>query len=398
MMAVNLGTRGEQEALDLLEYCTGRPGTALADQRAANGHPEPYPIALWCLGNEMDGPWQIGHKSAREYGSLAARTARAMRMTSTAEKDPEAGRDEVGSQLELIVCGTSIADMDTFVHWEREALEECFDAVDMISAHTYYGFDADDLAGYLRSADKMDRQIEAVVAACDQVAAARKDTKTIMISFDEWNVAHGVPETQEAIERAYRADPWPVAPPISESRYCAADAVVLGNLLISLLRHTDRVASASLAQLVNVLAPIRTETDGTAWKQTIFHPFALTSRYAQGEVLDVRLGADDADGAAGPVDAVATWDAENGDLTVFAVNRDPAVERPVTADLGAFGALDLVDAQLIHEEDPLTMGGPEDQDVAAPRALADGAVESEAGTVGLTLPPVSWVMLRLHAA
>jgi alpha-N-arabinofuranosidase len=399
MMAVNLGTRGEQEALDLLEYCTGRPGTALADLRAQNGHPDPYPVEMWCLGNEMDGPWQIGHKTAREYGALAGRTARAMHMTSTAEKDPESGRDEVGARLELVVCGTSIADMDTFVTWEREVLEECFDGVDMISAHSYYGYDADDLPGYLRSAQKMDRQIEHVIAACDQVAAAKKDPKRIMISFDEWNVAHGVPETQTEVEAAYRADPWPVAPPISQSRYAVVDAVVLGNLLISLLRHSDRVASASLAQLVNVLAPIRTEADGRAWKQTIFHPFALTSTFARGTVLDLRLpdaSADDAAGADDALDAVATWDQDSGDLAVFVVNRDVEGSRTFTADVSAFGPLAVEDAQLIHDQDPHALGGPDDPEVGAPHPL--DAVHVQDGTLSCELPAVSWAMLRLHRA
>ena len=116
MYAVNLGTRGVQEALDVLEYANIRSGTALSNQRIANGSPEPHGIRIWCLGNEMDGPWQLGHSTAIEYAQLAAKTARAMR--------------QVDATLELVVCGSSGAGMPTFGEWERIVLEKTYDEVD----------------------------------------------------------------------------------------------------------------------------------------------------------------------------------------------------------------------------------------------------------------------------
>ena len=230
-----------------------------------NGRLEPYDVRLWCLGNEMDGPWQIGHKTAEEYARLAEETGQAML--------------RVDADLQLVACGSSNSAMPTFGTWERVVLERCFDVVDHISAHAYYEPIDGDLESFLACADDMDRFIRAVVATADHVAAVRRSTKQIMISFDEWNVWF---QGRFAGEGSL---PIRSTPPLIEDVYDVHDAVVVGSLLITLLRHADRVAMACLAQLVNVIAPILTEAGGPAWRQTIFHPFALTSRYARGTVL-----------------------------------------------------------------------------------------------------------------
>jgi alpha-N-arabinofuranosidase len=263
MMAINLGTRGVQQALDLQEYANHPGGTALSDLRAQHGATAPYGIQLWCLGNELDGPWQIGHKTASEYGRLAAETARAMRMV-----DPG---------LELVACGSSGSGMPTFGSWERDVLRECYELVDHISCHAYYGDDDGDVASFLASAVDMDHFIDSVVATADHVGAELKSSKRINISFDEWNIWYK--------DRSRRTDGpgdrWDVAPRRIEDECNVTDAVVTGNLLISLLRHSDRVAVACLAQLANVIAPIMTEPAGPAWRQPTFHPFAITSRPAR---------------------------------------------------------------------------------------------------------------------
>ena len=300
MMAVNLGTRGVQEALDLLEYCNVAGGTRLSDLRRANGAEEPHGIRMWCLGNEMDGPWQIGHKTAQEYGRLAAETARAMRMI-----DPD---------IELVACGSSGVAIPTFGEWEHVVLTEAYDQVDYISAHAYYHEEDGDLGSFLASAVDMDHFVDSVTATADAVRAHKKLDKRIHISFDEWNVWY---QDRAESQPPTGAD-WPVAPVLLEDRYNVADAVVVGNLLISLLRHTDRVHAASLAQLVNVIAPIMTEPGGRSWRQTIFHPFAQASTYAVGDVLQVAIDAplyETAKFGAVPVaDAVATWDATTHSL------------------------------------------------------------------------------------
>ncbi|MEV4754377.1 alpha-N-arabinofuranosidase [Micromonospora sp. NPDC049559] len=380
MYAVNLGTRGVQEALDVHEYANHAGGTYLSELRRTNGAPEPYGIRLWCLGNEMDGPWQIGHRPAREYGLLAATTARALRAA------------EPG--LELVVCGSSSSSMPTFGDWEATVLEQTYDVVDYISCHAYYEELDGDRGSFLASAVDMDRFIGNVAATADGVGARLRSTKKIKISFDEWNVWY----LSRFQQRPPETD-WRVAPPLIEDEYNVVDAVVVGNLLISLLRHSDRVTAACQAQLVNVIAPIRTEPGGPAWRQTIFHPFARTAALARGDVLATPLDSPTYEtaryGEVRVVDAVATHDAATGDVVLFAVNRDQ--HRPVrlAADLSRFGGgLEVAEAWTLTDDDLDATNTREAPDRVTPRPLADVAVD-EAGVTAV-LPRVSWNALRLR--
>jgi alpha-N-arabinofuranosidase len=382
MMAVNLGTRGVQEALDLLEYCNVPGGTEWSDRRRANGAQEPYRIKMWCLGNEMDGPWQIGHKTAEEYGRLAAETARAMRMV-----DPD---------LELVVCGSSGSQMPTFGEWEHTVLTEAYEHVDHISAHAYYWEEDGDLASFLASAVNMDHFVDSVAATADAVRAAGKHTKRIHVSFDEWNVWY----QKRAESRPPSGDDWPVAPVLLEDRYNVADAVVVGNLLISLLRHTDRVHAASLAQLVNVIAPIMTEPGGRSWRQTTFHPFALTARHAAGDVLRLAVDAPVQETAKfGPVpvlDAVATHDTESGGVVLLAVNRSLTEDVALEVDLRGFPGLRVTEALTLSNPDHTWSATADDATSVLPRSNETAKVADDHAHVDL--PPVSWSMVRLERA
>jgi alpha-N-arabinofuranosidase len=378
MMAVNLGTRGLEDALDLLEYSNVAGGTALSDLRRSHGAEEPHAITFWCLGNEMDGPWQLGHKTAHEYGRIAAETARGMR--------------QMFPDLTLVACGSSSSNMPTFGEWERIVLTEAFDEVDLISAHAYYR-EEDDLGSFLASAVDLDYFVSAVVATADAVAAQRKSSKRINISFDEWNVWYH----EEEVPGVVTGGEWPRAPRMEEDRYTVADAVVVGNLLISLLRNTDRVHSASQAQLVNAIAPIMTEPGGPAWRQTIFHPFALTSRHAAGQVLRVVVDspryANARFGESEIVDAVVTHDAETGALVAFLVNRATDAPTRVVLDARAMGGLRIVEAITLANDDHHWRASMEDSTSVLP-AANETAVLTD-GSLSVTLPPVSWTMVRL---
>ncbi|HEV6955570.1 MAG TPA: alpha-N-arabinofuranosidase [Promicromonospora sp.] len=380
MMAVNLGTRGVQEALDLLEYCNVPGGTAWSDRRRANGAADPYRVKMWCLGNEMDGPWQVGHKTAHEYGRLAAETARAMRMV-----DPD---------LELVVCGSSGSQMPTFGDWEHAVLAESYEYVDHVSAHAYYWEEDGDLASFLASSVDMDHFVDAVASTADAVRAAGKHDKRINISFDEWNVWY----QKRAESRPPSGDDWPVAPVLLEDRYNVADAVVVGNLLISLLRHTDRVHAASLAQLVNVIAPIMTEPGGRSWRQTTFHPFALTARYAAGEVLRLAVDAPVQEtakfGDVPVLDAVATHDPETGGVVVFAVNRSLTDDLALDLDLRGFPGLRVTEAVTLSNPDHTWSATADDATSVLPRPNTTAKVADDRAQV--TLPPVSWSVVRLE--
>jgi alpha-N-arabinofuranosidase len=380
MLAINLGTRGVAEALDILEYANMPAGTALADLRVENGSKEPHGIRMWCLGNEMDGPWQIGHKTAAEYGRLAAETANAMRMMD---------RD-----LELVACGSSNSRMPTFASWEAEVLEQAYHQVDFVSLHAYYEPVGGDVASFLASNVDMDRMIEAVVVTADHVGAKLRSRKKIMLSFDEWNVWY-----QTRFKDTPPPEDWPVAPRQLEDQYDVTDAVVVGSLLISLLRHSDRVTSAAQAQLVNVIAPIMTEPGGPAWRQTIFHPFALTSRYARGDVLRVEASSPRYEtaryGDVPVLDTVATWDEDAGEVTVFAVNRDQEQPLALEVDVRALPVSAVREALTVSDDDRSARNTAQEPDRVVPRPNATAQLAD--GRLRVELPPVSWSVLRLGA-
>ena len=381
MMAINLGTRGIAEAIEVLEYANFPGGTTRSDLRRSHGVEKPHDIRFWCLGNEMDGPWQLGHKTATEYGRLAAETARGMRQI-----DPD---------LVLVACGSSGSNMPTFGEWEREVLSEAYDEVDMISAHAYYR-EEDDLGSFLASAIDMDHFVASVTATADAVGVARGSKKKIGISFDEWNVWYH--EEEDPITAS--GNRWDVAPRLEEDVYTVADAVVVGNLLISLLRNSDRVHSASQAQLVNALAPIMTEPGGAAWRQTTFHPFALTSRFATGDVLRTIVTSDQYDtarfGTSDLVDSVATYDASTGSLAVFVVNR--SVTEPTVVDVDALrvDGLTLVEALTYTNEDVHWRATEATAEDVLPQP--NETVTVDGATASITLPPVSWSVVRFEVA
>ena len=373
--AVNLGTRGIQEALDVLEYANHPHGTYWSDLRVAHGHREPFDIKLWCLGNEMDGPWQTGHKTAHEYGRLAAETARAMR--------------QIQPDLELVACGSSGSGMPTFGAWEATVLEEAYDQVDLISAHAYYEESrAGDLGSFLASAMDMEAVIANVVATADHVGAKRGERKRINVSFDEWNVWY-----QGDLEVPTE---WLSAPRIAEDVYNLADAVVVGSLLITLLRHSDRVTAACQAQLVNALGILHSEPDGPAWRQASFHPFAQASRFARGRVLHAEPVSPMYDTAAyGPapmVHAVATHDPESDEVTIFAVNRHQRDDVALAMETRGFPAHQFIE-QLVLDGDPRACNTQQQPERVVPRRVA--AAERVPGGLEVALAPVSWNVIRL---
>ncbi|MDX3660024.1 alpha-N-arabinofuranosidase [Streptomyces sp. ID05-26A] len=376
MYAVNLGTRGVAEALDVHEYLNHEGGTHLSELRRANGSKAPHGVRIWCLGNELDGPWQTGHKTAHEYGRLAAETARALRQ---AEPD-----------LELVACGSSNSGMPTFGEWEATVLELTYDQVDHISCHAYYEVLDGDVDSFLASAVDMDYFIDSVVATADAVGARLKSGKRIGLSFDEWNVWY---------QKRFAADPpveWEIAPRVIEDQYDVVDAIVVGNLLISLLRHSDRVSAACQAQLVNVIAPIRSEPGGPAWRQTTFHPFSLTSRLARGHVLRVEIASPTYRtarfGDVAVVDAVATHDPDTGDTVVFAVNRHRSEPVELRIALAAFGHVEVAEAWTLSDPDTSATNTETDPDRVVPRTQTTDIIDN---TLNVVLSPVSWNAVRL---
>lgn len=381
--AVNLGTRGPAEAADLLEYANHPSGTAWSDLRRRNGRDEPFGIRLWCLGNEMDGPWQIGHKTAEEYGRLAAETARLMRFI-----DPT---------IELVAAGSSNREMPTFGEWERTVLHHTAGLIDHLSVHAYYQQHGEDAASFLASAIHLDRYLDDVAAIIDEACAAA-GVPPVGISVDEWNVWNQT-RWNEVDKQHVFSGGWPEAPRLIEDEYTATDALVVGSLLITLIRHADRVSMANLAQLVNVIAPIRAEPDGPAWRQPTFFPFRDAAHHARGSVVLPRIEGGTIEterhGRAPLVDAVATLDGDA--LTVFAVHRgldegaQLRIEIPANASLVSATVLAGPDGDRLATNTAFS-------EPVAPRPL-EVHPETDAGTaLSATLPPVSWAVLRLTLA
>ena len=375
MMAVNLGTRGLGEALNLIDYCNIEKGTYYSDMRIANGHKEPHNIKVWCLGNEMDGPWQTGHKTSYEYGRLASETGRALKAV-----DPS---------IQLVACGSSNSDMPTFAAWEAEVLDECYNEVDFISLHQYYNNRADDSADFLARNHEMDHFIKTVVSICDYVKAKKKGKKDIMLSFDEWNVWY---HSDNAVIPA-----WSEHPHQLEDVYNFEDALLVGSLLITLMSHADRVKMACLAQLVNVIAPIMTSDTG-AWRQTIFYPFLHASLYGNGTALNTLVNAplyDSKNFCDVPyLDSVVTFDEEAETLTIFAVNKSFDEDLEVSCDLRQFKDYRVIEHIELHDEDLKAVNTEADPNRIAPAYSTASKLED--GTLKTILRHKSWNVIRLH--
>lgn len=376
MMAVNLGTRGIDDACHLVEYCNFPGGTKYSDLRRENGCEEPFGFSVWCLGNEMDGPWQIGSKTAEEYGRLAGETAKLLKTI-----DPT---------IELVACGSSAPTLPTFGQWETTVLRHVYDQVDYISLHSYYQNAENDIAFYLAKSCELDQFIEGVIAACDAVKAEKHAEKTLYLSLDEWNVWYHSTEQDKDIA------PWQIAPPILEDVYNFEDALMVGCVLITILRHADRVKMACLAQLVNVIAPIMTQTGGPTWAQTIYYPFQHASHYGRGMVLDAVIES--------PVyathhlksipymDAVGVWNSNKNELTIFAVNRAENEEIQLEISFDRFVAADFIEHWEMAGYDRKSVNTMENPDAVIPTFTG---VTTCSGLKAVSrLKPLSWNVIR----
>jgi alpha-N-arabinofuranosidase len=378
MMAVNLGTRGVAEACNLLEYCNHSSGTKYSDLRISHGVKEPHNVKLWCLGNEMDGPWQMGQKTMEEYGRIAYETAKAMK--------------QIDPGIELVSCGSSSTQMPMFPQWEATTLEHTYDFADYVSLHQYFGNKDNDTNNFLAKSVEMEHFIKTVIATCDFVKAKKRSKKTINLSFDEWNVwFHSNDQDNDIMQNK----PWQKAPALLEDIYTFEDALLVGLMLITLLKHSDRVKIACMAQLVNVIAPIMTEEDGPAWKQTIFYPYMHASIYGRGVALQPILSSSRHDTSeytdVTDVDSVAVYEEEKEELTIFAVNRDTGEDIPFECDIRSFEGYRLLEHIVLEHDDLKASNSAAVQEVA-PRNRADGVLDN--GIFRTNLHRVSWNVIR----
>ena len=382
MYAVNLGSRGPDAARDIVEYANHPGGSYWSDLRIRNGAKDPLGIKLWCLGNEMDGPWQICHKDAVEYGKTACEAAKMMKWV-----DPT---------IELVACGSSGFDMPTFGTWEYQMLQECYDQIDYVSLHRYYGNRTNNTPDFLARTMDLDGFIKTVVSICDAVGGMKHSKKKLNLSFDEWNVWY---HSNEQDQEVWKRGKWNRALPLLEDVYNFEDALLVGAMLITFLRNADRVKIACMAQLVNVIAPIMTRNGGGVWAQTIYWPLYHASRYGRGTALRPVIKSpayDCSDYEQVPyIDATAV-EGDDGSVTVFAINRSMEEDILLESDLRGFGKLVIEEHIVLHHEDVRAVNTEDNPECVAPKAGNGGVMDG--GVLSVPLGKLSWNVIRLKKA
>lgn len=372
MLGVNLGTGDIAGAAALVEYCNAPAGSFYADMRVANGSPQPHNVRYWCLGNEMDGPWQIGHLDAYRYADKAREAAKMMRW-----HDPD---------LKLVLCGSSNTDMPTYPEWDRVALEHCWDVVDYLSLHYYATNDDGDTPSFLAMAAQFERHIDTLAGLLRFVKAKLRSTHEVCLSWDEWNVWYKNREMDGG---------WREAPHLIEEVYNLEDALVVAQWMSVFLRRCDVLKIACLAQMVNVIAPILTTRDGLL-KQSIFYPFALFSAHAAGVALQPQVFAPQYEtkryGPMPLLDVSASYDEERGAGAVFLVNRSQSQALQTEVRWQGRAPAQVTAITQLSGDDPKAANSFARPDLLVPRELPGGPVVDGGYTV--SLPPLSFTVLR----
>jgi alpha-L-arabinofuranosidase len=371
MLGVNLGTGTIDDASALVEYCNAPVGTRYADLRAAHGNPEPYGVEYWCVGNEMDGPWQIGQLSAEDYGKKAREVAKVLRL-----QDPS---------LKLVACGSSSTTMATYPEWDRVVLEHCWEQVDYLAMHYYATNYEDDTDSYLALAAQFESHVDTLAGLLRYVKAQRRSKHDVYLSWDEWNVWYK--------DRSGKGG-WREAPPLSEEAYNLEDALVVAQWLNVFLRRCDVLQIACLAQVVNTISPLTVRGERLL-KQPTFYPIAMVAQHASGQALEPLVRAPEYDtklfGAMPLLDVSASYDEAAGRGAVFLVNRSQ--REAVATEIVWRGAVPgrAVEMYQVTGDDPKAINTFERPDTVVSKALGGSALRD--GRLTVQLPPLSFTAI-----
>ncbi|MDD3206180.1 MAG: alpha-N-arabinofuranosidase [Lachnospiraceae bacterium] len=379
IFAVNLGTKGIENAVSLVEYCNIEGNTLYSDLRKEHGVEKPYEIETWCLGNEMDGDWQVGHKTAEEYGRLAQETAKAMKLVDT--------------NIKLVSCGSSKSSMDTYPEWEATTLSYTYDYVDYISLHQYYDGQDKGTAYFLAQALDMEHYIQTVISTCNYVKAKKRSKKDMYISFDEWGV-WSMADSEVLAE--VDASPWQVAPAFSEQIYSMEDSLLFASMMMNFLKYADRIKIACQSLLTNISAAIMTEKNGLAWVQPIYYPFAYMSKYGRGTVLqdlqECETYSCELFNKVPFVDSVAVYNEKEQEIVYFHVNRceeDISME----GELQGFSIAEVIEHVELWSENRKDTN-LQNHNLVKPVKVKDTAIQGE-NKITYSLKALSWNMIRV---
>ncbi|HYM06999.1 MAG TPA: alpha-N-arabinofuranosidase [Terriglobales bacterium] len=382
LMGLNLGTGTPEQAAALVEYCNVAQGTRWSDLRRKHGVAEPYNVKNWCLGNEMDGPWQIGHVTAAEYGMKAQDAARQMRAVDPA--------------LNLIACGSSGPFMPTYLEWDREVLEQCYEYVDALSLHRYLGNTAEetgnDSSKFVAMNLSMEKQIAETLAVVDLVRGHKRSPKKLWLSFDEWNVWYRARSGDATNGRGKEA------PHLLEEVYNLEDALVVGGILNTLMRNADRVKIGCLAQLINVIAPIMTNANGL-FRQTIYYPYSWALQFAHGSVLNLLVESPTYEvsgmGQVPYLDVAGTLNPEDGKVSLFVLNRDLSKAHAVEVNWQDKTPSKTLSSMLLTGDDLKAFNSFESPQKVAPRQLDKPTIA--AGRAKFEVPARSYAVIQWGA-
>jgi alpha-N-arabinofuranosidase len=376
MMAVNMGTGTIQDAANLVEYCNAPTGTQYGDLRASHGYADPYGVKYWCIGNEMDGPWQIGHLEAEDYGKKAREAAKMMRWHD--------------SEIETVLCGSSNARMPTYPEWDRVALEICWDQVNYHSIHYYANNHANDTTSYLALSADFEDFVDTLSGVLRYVKAKNRSKHDVFLSWDEWNVWYKATLTRDV------KGGWTEAPHLIEEIYNLEDALVVAQWLNVFLRKSDVLKVACIAQIVNVIAPILTTRDAML-KQSIFYPLMLFSRLASGNALDVLVKAPMHEtkqfGNMPLLDVSASHNEETGEQAVFIVNRSQTDNVTVDLNWQDMKPKSIKSVQQVAGTDPKATNTYENPNQII--AVGVAAPQIKDGIATITLPPLSFTAIEV---
>lgn len=378
ILAVNLGTRGIEEAAAFVEYCNHPGGSHYSELRRTHGNDAPFAVKTWCLGNEMDGDWQIGHKTAAEYGRLAEEAAKAMR--------------RVDPGLELVSCGSSKSDMASHPAWDLETLEHTYNQADVIAVHQYYGGQEMGTPGFLAQSLDFERYLATIRAVCDVVKAKKRSDKTLMISVDEWGVWNNADADLGDIEPF-----WREKPAFSEQIYTMEDTLLFASMLMAMVRNADRVKIACQSLLTNISACIMTKPGGEAWVQPIYYPFAHMANHARGTVLSARQQGPAyacAEFASVPyLDTLLVHNHAQNEVVLFAVNRSETEALPLQVALEGFETEGIAEQLSMTAPDKHSTN-KQDHSCIQPKPAAGATLD--AGILIASLPAFSWNMVRVR--
>jgi alpha-L-arabinofuranosidase len=362
----NLGTGTWDEAQQWVEYCNSKEDTAMTRLRKQNGRAEPWNVKYWGLGNEMDGPWQMGHRSAEDYGKFSLEAAKLMKLT-----DPT---------IKLIAAGSSNFNGDAdWTGWNKTVLQYLRRHADYLSLHTYVGNRDNDFGEFMASSlllDERTKIAEGVIrAALSEESASRK----IYIAWDEWNVWYRARGEKERGRR------------ILEEHYNLEDALVVATFLNSFLNHSHIVKIANMAQMVNVIAPIFTNDQGL-FLQTIYYPLQMFANNSKGKALELfgecpsyktkRFN------EVPYLDASAAYD--DGSLVINVVNRHPT--QAIETDI------EVQDKQFSGAVEASEVNGPDikaENDFGSTRVKAmPRSATAQGHKLRYSFPPHSYTMLK----